>query len=473
MSHSTRSTLGSGAGSSEFAAPPPSSTHSTWSAGSGDSLTCLPFCRERSRATRRPRREKAVVGGAAVAPSGRHRADDLRPRARTRLTGELADTEPDDLPRLRELLYGLYAILDSHFRKEERFYLPIVAGQELAEEIHAKMLAIEEGHPPTLERGNRRGPHGFPLDGEDDEKLAWAVPHAIQAPSSHNSQPWLFRVEDGTLELLADRTRALPVVDPHDRELTISCGAALFNVRAALRMAGELPAVEPLPEGDHTDLLARVSLSAGRAEPQLIEKQLFWSIRKRRTNRSRYADEPVGDEVLAVLGGAAADEGATLVVVREHERRGELAKLIAEGDRLQAGDPSFRRELASWLHHRRAHAQDGMPGSPHFVRTFDWGRKRAAKDEQLALGSPVLAVLTTPGDEPADWLAAGQALGHVLLRATVEDVVASFLNQPVEVGALRRRLRISSARACRNSCCASGARASAAHPRRPVADVFA
>ena len=74
---------------------------------------------------------------------------------------------------------------------------------------------------------------------------------------------------------------------------------------------------------------------------------------------------------------------------------------------------------------------------PFAVRTFDWGHGRAAKDAQLALGSPVLAVLSTDGDEPGNWLAAGQALGRVLLWATVDDVVASFLNQPVEVEELR------------------------------------
>ena len=152
-----------------------------------------------------------------------------------------------------------------------------------------------------------------------------------------------------------------------------------------------------------------------------------------------------------------------------------LAQLVDDlAERLQAGDPSFRRELASWLHSRRAHAQDGMPGSPHFVRTFDWGRKRAAKDEQLALGSPVLAVLTTPGDEPADWFAAGQALEHVLLRATVEDVVASFLNQPVEVGALRRKLKDLVGEGVPQLVLRFG-HAGEAPPtrRRPVADVLA
>ena len=37
---------------------------------------------------------------------------------------------------------------------------------------------------------------------------------AIQAPSSHNTQPWAFLVRDGGIDLLADRTRALPSTTP-------------------------------------------------------------------------------------------------------------------------------------------------------------------------------------------------------------------------------------------------------------------
>ena len=40
---------------------------------------------------------------------------------------------------------------------------------------------------------------------------------ARYAPSGHNTQPWLFRVHEGVVELIADRTRALAVVDPDDR----------------------------------------------------------------------------------------------------------------------------------------------------------------------------------------------------------------------------------------------------------------
>jgi hypothetical protein len=366
----------------------------------------------------------------------------VRERARA-----LNATDPNDIEALQALLYGLYAVLDAHFRKQERLYLPLLDEEE-TQGIARAMDAIE--HPPTnsAARTVTYGPHGFPLNGTDAEKLAWAVNYGVKAPSSHNSQPWRFRVEGDAIELRADRTRALPVVDPNDRELTASCGAALFFLRTALRHMGESTAVETLPDPSDLDLLARVRL-AGPVKPTHAERRLFWAMRVRHTNRRRYSRKAVPEELLAELKSAAGAEGARLVILETGEERSRLAELVAAADRLQAADPSFRRELASWIHPNREHPCDGMPGAmfglstlastvePFVIRTFDWGRGRAARDEQLALGSPVLAALMTDGDEPADWLAAGQALARVLLRATTEDVVASFLNQPVELEELR------------------------------------
>jgi nitroreductase len=80
---------------------------------------------------------------------------------------------------------------------------------------------------------------------------------AVRAPSSHNTQPWLFHVSESTISLYADRTRALPVNDPDDRELTISCGCALMNLRVAAAAEGLDVRIEALPVSDEPDLLAR------------------------------------------------------------------------------------------------------------------------------------------------------------------------------------------------------------------------
>jgi hemerythrin len=39
---------------------------------------------------------------------------------------ELASASIDDVARLQELLYGLHALIEVHFRKEEELYLPLV-----------------------------------------------------------------------------------------------------------------------------------------------------------------------------------------------------------------------------------------------------------------------------------------------------------------------------------------------------------
>lgn len=290
----------------------------------------------------------------------------------------------------------------------------------------------------------------FPHDGTITEKMTFLLRYAVLAPSGHNSQPWVFRIRGEQIDLLADRRRALPVVDPEDRELTISCGAALFNLRIAARHFGYSTTIARLPEGGQSDWLARVICSPGPAATAQ-EDRLFEAIPKRRTSRHRFDDRTISPDIRQALGAAVDAEGACLGWVPD-AYRDRVADLVVEGDRLQARDKRFRRELAAWLHPNRTRSRDGMPGygfglsdlasymGPFVMRTFDWGKGQAAKDRQLAEGSPGLAVLGTSEDTPAAWLRAGEALEHMLLLATHHGLCASYLNQPVEVDELRPHL---------------------------------
>jgi hypothetical protein len=251
--------------------------------------------------------------------------------------------------------------------------------------------------------------------------------------------------------LYADRTRRLPVVDPEDRALVISCGAALFYLRVAIGHFGYAGEVQTFPDPDYQDLLARVRLGLER-EATEEEESLFRVLKERRSNRGPFEDRQVPGRLLSALKAAAWEE-AWLHLVQDEAVKHALAELIAEGDRIQLADKRFRRELASWVHPNRTKSRDGIPGyafgfgdvmslaGPFVIRTFDTGKGQAAKDRQLAEGSPVLAVLGTEKDTPADWLAAGQALARILLLARAEGVWGSFLNQPLEVSELRPRVR--------------------------------
>ena len=304
----------------------------------------------------------------------------------------------------------------------------------------------------------------LPKDGTKTEQLKFLLNYAILAPSSHNTQPWLFKiVDDNTIELYADRTRALALVDPVDRALTISCGAALSHLQIAIRHFGYAYKVEPFPDSNNKDLLSRVILY-DRKEPVNEENSLFKAITKRRTNRLKFEDRELEESLISKLRSVITDiEGRVEVeeetptvwlhIAKEEGEKNSLADLIAEGDCIQLSDKRFRRELASWIHSSRSHSMDGMPGyafgyndimsrmGPFVLQTFDFGKGQAAKDRQLATGSPALAILGTRSDEPKDWLKAGMALSRMLLAAQTENVWSSFLNQPIEVLKLRPKVQ--------------------------------
>jgi hypothetical protein len=268
--------------------------------------------------------------------------------------------------------------------------------------------------------------------------------YAALAPSSHNSQPWIIGCDEQTLTIRADRARALPVTDPDGRELAISCGAALMNARvAAAHLVGAVD-VQAFPDPADPDLLARLRVEGG-VPGSADDAELFAAIPRRHTYRRPFARREVPPALGTQLEDAARTEGARLTVL-DAPRRAAIAALVDEGDRMQWSTPDWRAELARWLRPRGR--GDGLtvpaavaPLARLAVTRLDLGPRMARRDRELAERAPVLAVLETPGDAPADWLAAGQALELALLRAAGGGLQASFLNQPVQVSELRPRLR--------------------------------
>ena len=117
------------------------------------------------------------------------------------------------------------------------------------------------------------------------------VAAAVAAPSSHNTQPWLFEEFDRGIAVLADRTRALPVNDPFDRELTISCGTALFNIEVCAHRHGFQPTVTILPDPNDGD--AHVVLDDRTQATDLGD--LYDTIEHRRTTRDPFDADALPD----------------------------------------------------------------------------------------------------------------------------------------------------------------------------------
>lgn len=295
-------------------------------------------------------------------------------------------------------------------------------------------------------------PTDFPAAAGAKRKLRFLLNYAVLAPSGHNSQPWLFRLGESSVDILADRSRRLPAVDPEDRELTMSCAAAAQTLVLAARAFGLAADLIPLPEGAGSDLVARVEIAsgpAGHVTPEVPE-----AILRRRTTRRSYAPDLLpGPQRIACVATAHA-LGVTALFAGDEATHRAIAELVAEGDRRQFDDPAFRQELADWIRPRGAPGRDGISGAAFgmpdvlsgfgafMIRTFDIGGVAASGDTRLIReGSPVFMILASPGDAPADWVATGRALAEILIALSADGWTASYLNQPVEVPDLRPKLK--------------------------------
>jgi hypothetical protein len=285
------------------------------------------------------------------------------------------------------------------------------------------------------------------------ELAGYVVGAAVWAPSVHNTQPWWFSASGREISLYADAGRQLPVADPRGREMMISCGAALFTARLALRSLGYIPETSVLPDPRQPLLVARVSWRR-RAAATEFEQRLFRQVLLRRTHRGGFDPLPLAPELLTALEEGARRDGAILRVITDEASRAALAAVTETAEYALRADGMYARELASWAPAPGSTRRDGVPHTaypargertlPHFVsRDFAHGRGWGNARPSLAVfRSPgVVCLLATAGDRPVDWVNAGQALQRVLLTGATCGVAAALHSQPLERARLREFIR--------------------------------
>jgi hypothetical protein len=290
--------------------------------------------------------------------------------------------------------------------------------------------------------------------GAAEDIARYLVAEAVWAPSVHNTQPWRFVAGDNQISLFADADRGLPVADPDGREMMISCGAAMFNVRLALRSLGYVPQTLVLPDPGRPELVAQVSWRE-RVPVNEFEWRMYRQVRSRRTHRGALDPDPLPHGMLAALRTSAARDGAALRIMADDGRRATLAAAVQTAEQQLRLDSRQIRELARWTPGPGSPRGDGVPATSYpaqtertdpyfpgrdFARGHGWGLPplSTARGHRAA---GVVALLTTAADRPADWVNAGHALQRILLTASTCGVAVALHSQPTELPLLREFIR--------------------------------
>jgi hypothetical protein len=276
---------------------------------------------------------------------------------------------------------------------------------------------------------------------------------ADMAPSVLNTKPWsLFAVGDDGVELRADWAQSLEIIDPRHRELIISCGAALFNLRMAIRETGHDVACSLVPGMQSKDaacsrcgapgLLASVEIGWRRLHRATDEeRRIYHAIPLRHTVREPFI-RGLRLNMVVELEQAARREGVYAMLLHKRSAKRVLQGAAAAGLEL-AADEDHRAELAEWTGHGARVTQDhGVLAERLAPKPADL-RRPPVRDLGLTWDGthqvtqfekhPQLIALITRTDTPPDWMRAGQALQRLLLTAARHGVQASFLTQQFEV----------------------------------------
>jgi GrpB-like predicted nucleotidyltransferase (UPF0157 family) len=280
----------------------------------------------------------------------------------------------------------------------------------------------------------------FPADASVSEKARFLLRYAILAPSSHNSQPWSFRIEDNRVELRADDSRWLRIADSDQRELFISVGCALENLIVAAQHFGMTPTVD-FASSD-AGPVAVVDLGTGASTEEKRSAELFGAITERRTSHAHFYERSPNAVFFDDLEKLAHEPNTNLHIVTRDSARETLAEMQAAADETLMQDDEYRRELGDWI--GSGALGDSWPKArigQLVVTYFDIGKSEGANNAQHITSAPAVALITTADDSARSRIQAGQLYERVSLAATAENVAVHPLSQMLEVDDHRNALR--------------------------------
>ena len=271
------------------------------------------------------------------------------------------------------------------------------------------------------------------------------VRHAVLAPSSHNTQCWRFQIAEKSIIVAPDLTRRCPAVDPDDHHLFVSLGCATENLLQAALAAGFHADPRFEPSGDRT-IAVNLEATQKRITP------LFQAIPERQCTRGDYDGQPISPAELRQLELAGTGDGVSVRLLTARTAMESVLEYVVAGNTAQMNDAAFVAELKAWIRFGADEAlrtgdglfagASGNPALPRWLGSrmmslFFTPKSENERYTRQIRNSAGIAVFVSERNDKAHWVEAGRCYERFALQATALGIRNAFLNQPVEVGAIR------------------------------------
>ncbi len=277
----------------------------------------------------------------------------------------------------------------------------------------------------------------FPINSSPEDKLTFLLNYAILAPSNYNSQPWLFNVSEGEIQVFSDKSGWLKVADADRREQYISLGCALENLIIASEHFGYNCSVSYFPGQD--DLVATLSLRANSSSPS--DSRLFYAITSRQTNRNPYEPQTISKADLETIKSLCSDPDAEIFITDDPAVKRSFRDLVVEANGILYADVNYKSELGRWLGLGVMGPTGVQAKMAQLAVVFlDVGPEQTKKDADLINSTPYLVFISTANNDSLSSVKAGRTLERFWLCATALGISLHPMSQALETAQTKANL---------------------------------
>lgn len=284
------------------------------------------------------------------------------------------------------------------------------------------------------------------------EAMRFLLQFGIDAPSSHNTQPWLFKLTANAIEVYKNKDRELAESDKNGRQLFLSIGCAIENILLAADYYGLSNQISYFPNDTDPVFVARITFKDFAPASHLDEHHLALEIPKRHANREPFEERPVPENFLAEIKKLEQPD-LKILLVSDAETKAKAFKVVSDATVAAFRDKSFTKELSEWMRPSMPKYRDGMPGYnigipwllsfivPFMIRHGNVVAQQKKMVEVMLAATPTFLVIATEGDEPRDWVNAGATLERIWLMASRAGIKLGVFGAPIQIGDFSMKLQ--------------------------------
>lgn len=289
----------------------------------------------------------------------------------------------------------------------------------------------------------------FPDNGSLIDKIKFVLGYAILAPSTHNSQPWLFKLSENSCRIYYNNNLRLPEADPIGRDLYISMGCMIENLVIAASYFGIFKDINYKLEGNY---IAEVIFHNEGQRNRDIE-YLLDTIPARVNSRGLFNKEILPEEIQATLLALNNNPELHINFITDKDKIKTVASLNELGQRIAHGKPSFRKEMYEWMHSSLTTKKSGMPGYslkmpflfsfiiPALIKFFDMSPLLARLNYRSMVTSQMIYVISSRDSSELIWVETGRLAERSMLYLQSGGISTSIFVASIEMSDLYKELQ--------------------------------